>query len=263
MAKIAFDISSALYTEGGAYAAEPDKNGVFKDFPIMVLGKVSRNNKEYEVESMVYALTSPNSVFYKKLKMGQLQGEYGHPLVTEEKDIARIAVVDPTKVSHCIHKVRCGEPTEKGYRIVYADIEPCGPYGQYLKESLLNPRMNTAFSLRSLVAKIGQQGPIIKQRVTALITVDAVDAPGYAEASKVRIPSMEGLSFDIEHPENHLQELAVACGCESIDDQQLLDMLQVNKVIVNKSLNGIVDERGCYINTADGKKSFFHELWNK
>lgn len=263
MSKIAFDISSALYTEGGAYAAEPDKNGVFHDQPIMVLGKVSRNNKEYEINSMLYALTNENSVFFKKLKMGQLQGEYGHPLVTEEKDIARIAIVDPTKVSHVIHKVHCGETTEKGYTIVYADIEPFGPYGEYLRQSFLNPRTNTAFSLRSLVAKIGQQGPVIKQRVTALITVDAVDAPGYAEASKVRVPSMEGFSFDIDHPENHLEELAVACGCESINDQQLLDMLQVNKVTINKTLNGIINERGKYVSTVDGKKSFFHELWNK
>ena len=263
MSKIAFDISSALYTEGGAYAAEPDKDGIFRGQAVMVIGKVSRNNKEYDVESMVYALTNPNSVFYKKLKMGQLQGEYGHPLVTEEKDIARITVVDPTKVSHVIHKVYCGKPTEKGHIIVYADIEPFGPYGQYLRDSFTNPRINTAFSLRSLVAKIGQQGPIIKQRVTALITIDAVDAPGYAEASKVRIPAMEGMSFEIDHPENHLQELAVACGCESIDDQQLLDMLQVNKVSVKNSLNGIVDRNGQFINTTDGKKSFFHELWNK
>jgi hypothetical protein len=261
MANIAFDISSALYVEGAQNGITPDKNGVYRNFPIMVLGKVSRNNKEYEVSSMVEALTSPSSIFFKKLKMGQLQGEYGHPLVLTEKDLPRIAVVDPTKVSHAIHNVKCGETTEKGYRIVYADIEPCGPYGKYLKESLDNPRMNTAFSLRSLVAKIGTSGNIIKQRVTALITIDAVDAPGYAEASKVRVPSMEGMSLDIEHPENHLEELAVACGCESVDDQQLLDALQVNKVEIRHQINGIVDQFGRVLKTTDGKKSIFHEMF--
>lgn len=261
MANIAFDISSALYVEGAQNAIKPDDKGVYKNFPIMVLGKVSRNNKEYEINSMVEALTSPSSIFFKKLKMGQLQGEYGHPLVLTEKDLPRIAVVDPTKVSHVIHNVRCGEPNEKGHRIVYADIEPFGPYGKYLKESLDNPRINTAFSLRSLVAKIGMQGNIIKQRVTALITVDAVDAPGYAEASKVRVPSMEGLQIPIEHPEDHLEELAVACGCESIDDQQLLDTLQVNKVEIRHSLNGIVNVNERIITTSDGKKSLFHEMF--
>ena len=177
MANIAFDISSALYVDGAQTNIKPDEKGVYRDMPVMVLGKVSRNNKEYEINSMVEAITSPNSIFFKKLKMGQLQGEYGHPLVLCEKDLPRIAIVDPTKVSHVIHSVRCGEPTEKGHRIVYADIEPFGPYGKYLKESFDNPRINTAFSLRSLVAKIGTSGNVIKQRVTALITIDAVDAP--------------------------------------------------------------------------------------
>ena len=260
MSNIAFDISSALYTEGNQKKFEPDKNGVYRGMPIMVLGKVSRNNKEYEINSMVDALTSPNSVFVKKLKMGQLQGEYGHPLVTRESDLPRIAVVDPTKVSHAIHNVHCGEPNEKGHIIVYADIEPMGPYGKYLKESFDNPRINTAFSLRSLVAKIGQRGNVIRQRVTALITIDAVDAPGYAEASKVRIPAMEGINVDIDHPEDYLPELATACGCESINDQQLLDTLQVNKVTINHSLVGVVDNRGGLI-TSEGKKFLFHEMF--
>lgn len=261
MANIAFDISSALYVDGAQTDIKPDEKGVYRNMPVMVLGKVSRNNKEYEINSMVDAITSPNSIFFKKLKMGQLQGEYGHPLVLCEKELPRIAVVDPTKVSHVIHNVRCGEPTEKGHRIVYADIEPFGPYGKYLKESFDNPRINTAFSLRSLVAKIGTSGNVIRQRVTALITIDAVDAPGYAEASKVRVPSMEGISIDIEHPEDHLEELAMACGCESIDDQQLLDALQVNKVEIKHNVNGIVDRFGRVISTSDGKKSLFHELF--
>lgn len=259
MPNISFDISSALVTDK-AKALKPNKDGVYTNIPIMVLGKVSRNNKDYEINSMLAALTSSQSVFFKKLKMGQLQGEYGHPQIYSEAELGRIAVVDPTKVSHAIHAVRTGETTEKGHTIVLADIEPCGPYGKYLEESFQNPRMNTAFSLRSLVSKIGQVGSIIKQRVTALITVDAVDAPGYAEASKVRIPSMEGFSMEIEHPEQHLPELALACGCESIDDQQLLDMLEVDKVTIVKHLNGIIDAKGSLI-TEDGKKNIFHEAW--
>ena len=259
MPNISFDISSALVMNK-AKALKPNKDGVYENVPVMVLGKVSRNNKDYELNSMVAALTSPNSVFFKKLKMGQLQGEYGHPQIYSENELGRIAVVDPTKVSHAIHAVRTGETTEKGYTLVLADIEPCGPYGKYLEESFQNPRMNTAFSLRSLVSKIGQVGSVIKQRVTALITIDAVDAPGYAEASKVRIPSMEGFSMDIEHPEQHLPELALACGCESIDDQQLLDILEVDKVSIMKTINGIVDNKGALI-TDNGKKSIFHEVW--
>ncbi len=261
MSNVAFDISSALYTDGGSKAMTPDANGVYKAFPVMVLGKTSRNGKNYDVESMVFAITNPSSVFYKKLHAGQLQGEYGHPFVTEEKDLARIAMVDPTKVSHVIHRVYCSPSTERGNTIVYADIQPFGPYGKYLDESFKSPHINTAFSLRSLVAQTGTNADgSINQRVTALITIDAVDAPGYAEASKVYV-SDEGLTVKVNNLEKNMKTLANVCGCESIDDQQLLDILQVNKVSINRKVCGILNSQGKYVNTGNGKVSVFHELF--
>ena len=261
MSNVAFDISSALYTEGGAKALTPDSNGVYKNFPVMALNKTSRNGKNYDVQSMVYAITSKDSVFYKKLHAGQLMGEYGHPFVTEEKDLARIAMVDPTKVSHVIHRVYCGQTTEKGHTIVYADIQPFGPYGKYLDESFKSAHINTAFSLRSLVAQTGTNADgSINQRVTALITIGAVDAPGYAEASKVYV-SDEGLTVKVDHIEKYMPTLANICGCESIDDQQLLDILQVNKVSINRKVCGVLNAQGKYVNTGNGKVSVFHELF--
>ena len=262
MANVAFDISSALYTDGGSKALTPDANGVYKAFPVMVLGKTSRNGKNYDVESMVFAITNPSSVFYKKLHAGQLQGEYGHPFVTEEKDLARIAMVDPTKVSHVIHRVYCSPSTERGNTIVYADIQPFGPYGKYLDESLKSPHINTAFSLRSLVAQTGTNADgSVNQRVTALITIDAVDAPGYAEASKVYVPSTEGYTVVFKNPETIMKALAGVMGCEDINDQQLLDILQVNKVSINHKVCGILNSQGKYVNTGTGKISVFHELF--
>lgn len=261
MSNVAFDISSALYTDGGSKALTPDANGVYKSFPVMCLGKTSRNGKNYDVESMVFAITNNSSVFYKKLHAGQLMGEYGHPFVTEEKDLARIAMVDPTKVSHVIHRVYCSPTTEKGNTIVYADIQPFGPYGKFLDDSFKSPHINTAFSLRSLVSQTGTNADgSINQRVTALITIDAVDAPGYAEASKVYV-SDEGLTVNIDNLENNMSTLASVCGCESIDDQQLLDILQVNKVSINRKVCGILNTSGKYINTGVGKVSVFHELF--
>ena len=263
MNTVAFDISSALYTEGGAKAMTPDANGVYKNMPVMVLGKTSRNHKNYDVDSMVYAITNRNSAFYKKLKAGQLQGEYGHPLVTKEEDVARIAFVEPTRVSHLIHKVYCGRTTEQGHTIVYADIEPFGPYGPFLDASFKNPRSNTAFSLRSLVAQTGvAPDGSLNQRVTALITIDYVDAPGYAEASKVNV-STEGMNIPVKDIVKNKQLLSTVVGCESVNDQELLDMLQVDKVTVMRNVSGILDINGRYIDTGDGKFSVFHKVFLK
>lgn len=261
MSNIAFDVSSALYTEGGAKALQPNNQGVYEKVCVMVLGKTSRNGKNYDVESMVYAITGRDSIFYKKLRAGQLQGEYGHPFVTDEKDLARIALVDPTKVSHIIHRVYCGASTEAGHTLVYADIQPFGPYGKCLDESFKSPYINTAFSLRSLVAQTGTASDgSINQKVTALITIDAVDAPGYAEASKVCVGT-EGITVPINHPEEHMNILANVCGCESVNDQQLLDLLEVDKVTIKRNVRGLVNSTGKYIHTQDGKKSLFHELF--
>ena len=263
MNKVVFDISSALLTEGNQKSLKPDKNGVYHDIPLMVIGKVSRNNKDYDVDSMVEQLTSNYSPFVRRLKAGQLTGEWGHPMIFEEKDLARVMLIDSTRESHTIHRVWTGETTEQGHTVVYGDIQPSGPYGQYLKERFEDPLKNAAFSLRSLVAKIGQDGPIIRQRVNALVTIDAVDCPGYAEASKVYVQGLEGLQFEFD-PAKHMPELAAALGCESIDDQQLLDILQVDKVTVEHTLSGVLNpSTGCIVDGNGKAHNMFHNIFGR
>lgn len=263
MPNIAFDISSALLIKSNQKSVKPDANGIYHDLPLMVLGKVSRNNKEYEVESMVDALTNNFSPFVRRLKAGQLIGEWGHPMIYEEKDLPRVMLIDQTKESHTIHRVWTGETTEQGHTIVYGDIQCSGPYGTYLKERLENPLKNAAFSLRSLVAKIGQEGNVIKQRVNALVTVDAVDCPGYAEASKVYIPGLEGMQCEFD-PREHLSELASAFGCESIHDQQLLDILEVDEVSIAHNINGIIDfQNGAVIDKQGHRHQIFHNVFGR
>lgn len=260
MNTVSFDISSALLTEGNQRVLEPDKQGIYRGMVLMVLGKVSRNNKDYEVSSMCDAIANNDSIFFKKLTAGQLFGELGHPMIKDESDLGRLMQVDPTRVSHQIHRVYTGKATEQGHVLVYGDIEPCLPYGPVLDASLRNPRRNTAFSLRSLVTKTGQVGSVIKQRVNALVTVDTVDAPGYMEASKVRIAAQEGLSVDID-VSKHLSCISELIGCENITDQELLDMLQANKVVRVNTLHGIVDVGIQSVRTDSGNKQIFHNIF--
>ena len=261
MSEVAFDISSALLTKGVGKSLKPDRNGVYHDIPLLVIGKVSRNGKEYDVESMLSAIRDKGSMFYTKLVSGQLEGEWSHPLAFRDEEVGRIAVVDRTRVSHQIHRVYTGETTSAGHTIVYGDVEPCGPYGSYLKESLENPRKNTAFSLRSLVSVTGQDGPILKQRVNALVTIDAVDCPGYSEASKVNV-STEGYQIRID-PNDHVSEIATLIGAESLYDQQLLDILQVDKVTINTRVRrrGVINAKRQTFGDETGEYSLFHELF--
>ena len=263
MGNIAFDVSSALLLEGNQKSLKPDKHGIYHNIPLMVLGKVSRNNKEYEVSSMVDAMTNQYSPFVRRLKAGQLTGEWGHPMIWEDKDLPRVMMIDSKNESHTIHRVWTGPSTEQGYTVVYGDIQCSGPYGPYLKDRLEDPLKNAAFSLRSLVAKIGQDGPVIKQRVNALVTIDAVDCPGYAEASKVYVQGLEGLTYEFD-PKEHLPELADALGCESIHDQQLLDILEVDKVSISRTITGVLDMKNSAIVDDQGRRHpVFHTLFGR
>lgn len=260
MSSISFDISSALMSPSNQKSLKPDKNGIYKDIPLLVLGKVSANRKEYEINSMVSAISDPSSMFYRKLVSGQLEGEWWHPLTgNDEAALNRIVKIERNNVSHHIHRVYTGTPTEQGHVIVYGDIEPTGPYGQYLTESFQNPRINTAFSLRSLVSSLGEKDGIIKQRVIALVTIDAVDAPGYAEASKVHVGGFEGSTFEVDMAK-HGALIKHEFGLEHLDDPQLCDILEQDKVTIRRSTYH-VDIKNATLTNSAGKKPIFHELF--
>lgn len=266
MNNVYFDVSSVFLTDG--LNIKPDANGVYKGFPLAVIGKPSRNNKFYEVESVLDCIVNPNSVFNKKITGGQLEGEWYHPMIFKDEDLPRLMLIDRAKVSHAIHRVYTGKPDSSGYVTVYGDLEPAGPMGPYLKESLENPRRNTAFSLRSIVNKIGQQGSMVMQRMVCLVTFDATDAPGYYEASKHNVQkSAEAFTDAIQKAitvkdiETYGHELCNVMGIEGVNNQELLDKLQVNSIKICNKINGIYDADNKRIITPNGdKRSVFHSI---
>lgn len=259
MQDLRLDISSALYKDGGKVIT-PDKQGVYHDIPLMVIGKPSRNNKLYDTESMMAAMTAPKSIFYRKLVGGQLEGEFNHPLIWKEEDLPRIMVIDRKRLSHRILRVYTKQ-TEHGTTILYGDLKCCGPQGKDLAESFADPLANTAFSLRSMVSVLGKVGNIVKQRVLALVTIDAVDCPGYAESSKIYVQGLEGLSYSF-NTQKLLPQVAQLVGAESIQDQQLLDLLETDKVVINHTIRGMVDVGTKSIVTSTGNKSVFHSAFD-
>ena len=238
MKNISFEISGIML-DGKAKAMHANDQGYFEDVPLLVLGKPSRNGKVYTVESMTRALTDPSSYFVKHLRSSALYGQYGHPVVKSEADLADIANIDMTKVSHQIGKVYTKEaPTEQGHQVVYGWIKPFGPYGQYLKQSFEDATQNTCFSLRSLVEKVGNDsnGNII-QTVTCLVTIDAVPLGGYAQAAKVYDPSIEAISIPIKEKETMDRMVSQ----ELLDDHQLQDILGADKVSVGRVTYDVIN----------------------
>ena len=244
MNNYSFDIGSITLEKANQRAMKPNKDGIYEGLVMMVLGAPSRNGKLYEIESMVQAISSPDSCFYKKLIAGQAAAEICHPYIKDESDLGRIATIDMTKVSHIVMRMYTGKPTEKGHIVVYGDVKPYGPYKDVLIESLESPILNTAFSLRSLVEKIGTTPEgYINQRVMALICIDGCECPGYAAASKIHSASDEGLSIPLQPGKNQplMKQLV---SQEVISDHQLEDMLGLDKIkimhhsydITNKNL---------------------------
>lgn len=260
MPDLRIDISSALYLSGGK-VIEPDAKGVYHDVPLMVLGKVSRNRKDYEINSMVNCIRSPHSLFNKKMRNGQLEGEWCHPLIWKEEDMPRTMFIDRTKTSHVILRVHT-KSTELMNAVLYGDLMPCGPFGHLLAASFANPYSNTAFSLRSMVDVLGKTGDIYRQKVLALVTIDAIDCPGYAEASKHYDPAMEGFTIPIDR-DAFTPELAKCVGFESYNDPQLQDMLQSDVVTVAHNLRGVLDVKAKALVTEAGtRESIFHNVFN-
>lgn len=240
-------------------AMTPDVNGVFNGIPIGVIGRPSRNKVIYEPTSFVKSMNDKDSLFYTKLTEGNLQGEYGHP---EQKgpiqeQITRMYSIDPTKVSHAILGVETKDSSDGQYTLILGNIKPCGPYGKYLTESLIDPSRNTAFSLRSLTGKPVRKNGFLEKKVLNTITFDAVEGPGYGEASK-RFASLEHAVDINELLKNRgvLEQI----GLESTGLEELYDLAGAETI----KLFGTTIARDNNILTVDGRKlSTFNTLFNR
>lgn len=176
--------------------AKTDSDGYYPGFPLAVLGVVSDNKTMYDTPSFIQQMTGDDSHFRMMIEDGKLFGEYGHPDLTgmsQDDAMARLVRVDEQKVSHHIRGVRNGD-TVGGGTLLVGDIKPHGPYAQYLQDSLMEPHINTAFSLRGLSSQQVRAG--VKHRsLKKLVTFDYVAAGGFNQAAK-RYAALESLEVD-------------------------------------------------------------------
>jgi hypothetical protein len=261
-------------------AHKPDKDGIYRGIPVCVLGKPSRNRKTYDVASVLNGITNPNSAFNIALREGSLEGEWRHPTVmpglTKEELIVTLMLIRRELVSHYFVKVYSKTTRDQKFTIVYADLVPFGPMGEWLKASLEDPKRNTNFSMRAVVNERGDDGMGNDCRtVLALVTFDAVGSSGYGEASKryALEGGLEGLdtSMQLLRAETEIVDhridladlkqtrgLAHLIGCESLQHQELLDMLESDSLRTITSVRGMVDVGSTtMLRTASGRHDIF------
>lgn len=269
--KVIFSIQTQLEMEGRQLKGlTPNKDGVFTGIPLTVLGTHSRNMVNYDKSSMLQCITDPHSNIAQAVTEGNLEGEWGHPMLDNDKSINRLLRIERTLVSHRIIKLYGVDDPSTGLTIVYGDIKPYGPYGKYLKDSFEDPTINTAFSLRSAAIKTSVQDGITYKRVLALVTFDAVGTPGFLRASKRYrdINALESLDnskaieqivkdgdVEIEVTKDQFmkarESVTKEAGLETIiTDQRVLDAFCCDKVTVKDTV--LSRSNGCFFD--GGKK---------
>lgn len=271
--KVVFEVATEMVMNGRELKAlTPDKNGVYTGIPLMLIGAPSRNNVMYDVESVKECMTNPRSRFVMNLKSGDLEGEWGHPLLSckdKAEMLQRLLYLDRKCVSHVFTKVYAKD-AGNGTLIVYGDVKPSGPYGDVLDKNFRDPVRNVSFSLRSATEVTGTNNGIVNKRMLTLFTIDAVDGPGYAEACKrFRDPSLESLGarFDGSNTvecavtkrdlRNATESLKFSGQESKLVDQRILDMLECDSVVIKETplrrigAKGFADEKGNRVSLFD------------
>ena len=240
------------------------EDGYYENFPMAALGVATRNNTYYDVSEFVDQITNPETYFNRMLADGTLYGEYGHPTIAgmdHAAQLNRLSVIAEDRVSHHFRRISTGNMLESGGRLITADIKPSGPYGKYLQESLEEPHMNTAFSLRSITMDRVERG-LVRRKMRKLVTFDAVAAGGYAEASK-RFLQSNGATESLEIRVDPNTDLACfnEIALESFAESELADIFGTKNVEMHRKNMTVLKGTGLVqIEGKDGLRSLYHEL---
>lgn len=247
---------------------EPDKDGVYRNVPVSVIGIPSRNGVLYEPNSFMSSLTNKRSRFYNLLVEGGLEGEWFHPL---DDSPERTFQIDRSIMSHYIVGVRTQPTADRAYTIVYADIVPFGPMGDSLRESFADSKRHTAFSKRSLTTRGIMQNGILVKKIVALVTFDCCDGPGFKQTSSRYMAAGESIKRVVDISD-HCMNVSVddfmrierqqrVVGMECITHQEVLDIIQADGVYVDDTSIGHVTSEGRLINADGETTSMFHHMF--
>ena len=246
---------------------KPDSDGYFIGVPIAVIGIPSRNRAFYDVNSFKQAMEDPTSIIRILLTDGNLFGEWGHPkLATAEPDEAflrRLTEIYEDRQSHHFRKIYTAETLESCGTIVRADLKPTGPFKEQHLEQLMDPNINSAYSLRSICHQTYDRSKnLLYRTIKKLVTFDAVSCGGYQQASKRWAPATEAIdSYEL----NLINALGIenqsVYATEAIKDLEILKIFDAKEMVWRTESLGIkIPDAHSYLDNKGHMRSVFHQM---
>jgi hypothetical protein len=224
---------------------KPNENGIYCGLPLMTLGETTQNRTYYDPQSLIQQITDPQTRFNKVLSQGKLYGEFGHPSfngLSQDDAIQRLVTVDEKNHSHMFTSIYTDTPGADGTVVLRGDLKPTGPYGPAFKESLDDPVVNTAFSLRAYVSTNVRPDGLKFRTVRQLCTWDTVGASGYAGTDKAHAIGLESFSGD-QYDQHEIQ--IMTDGNLMIDQIALETFMdtELNEILGVSSVSQIIQSR--------------------
>ena len=183
-----------------------DSNG----YREVVLGALNFENSAGEYYAFDHAkdVIEGSNELQRRIKNGQLRGEYGHPKRHDSPSarawLTRVATINEDRISHHLKAVWFDAQSvkdEKGKKVIaiMGAVRPCGPHGDALSSSFENHEENVAFSIRSFTRDLIERGRVTKY-LARVFTWDYVNEPGLSVATKYSAPALESITSSIITP---------------------------------------------------------------
>jgi len=178
----------------------PDEKGYYTH-PLGALNVFNSMGEYYTYEG-ARELFESSSSFMRKVTLGQLYGENGHPEwpkgMSENDFLRRYLKIEESRT--CAHFSEIwidfdGVKDEVGNPIIaiMGKVTPSGELAYVLDNDIKNPNINTCFSIRAFTDDKAVGG-ITHRRLTSVVTFDKVPSPGIRSAQKFASPALESFS---------------------------------------------------------------------
>lgn len=181
--------------------SKPNKDGYWA-LNAGAFGVVSLNGDEWPFLPEVERLFAPNSKLMERVRKDQLYGEWGHPSpkpgMSEQDWLSRVASYDYDRICLFMKDLKLVEgrtPNGKSCRIVKTLTRPFGDKKEVFEDSLNDPNMNTALSIRSLINQWRIGRGKFRKVPTSIWCFDGVTEQGIEVADKRHTEGFEALDY--------------------------------------------------------------------